>query len=280
MGANKLYTVTPAKAAISAACAPICVINKSSGRFLVGTDIGQIYEVDINGNIYNTLNVNVDNTQGVYASESSAATVTYPVSNLAYDNNILLVGMGDGTTFVYDYTMGTKIAQAQFKGTSSNNGIIFTPAASGEVAAIVGGTGWSNPGIPLFELDFTVKPLKVKDVIYTGSAVSAPQDASINRNNGIGWFVGPTAGSVATIYFYSVTGVRPTSLQTFTYPGNPQGRLTLIDLTSGSAVGRPLLDTYIQFPATYRVPSGKTILAEVEIGDGESAIFQAAQIST
>jgi len=264
----------------TAYCAPICVINKSSGRWLVGTDIGQIYEIDNVGNIYNTIEVNADNTQGLYASESGSALIQYAVSNLAYDNNMLLVGMGDGTTYVYEYTTGTKVYQSQFKGTSQNNGILFSVAASGEVAAIVGGTSWSNPGIPLFELDFTVKPLKVRDAIYTGSAIANPQDIGVNRNTGIGWFTGPTSGSVATIYFFSITGVRATSLQTFTVPGNPICRLWLLDNTSGSTVGRPLLDVSMQSPATYRVPSGKTIIAAVQVGDGESATYSGSQFNT
>lgn len=258
------------------------IINIGSGRWLVGNQGGAIIEIDNSGNIINRLSVSVDTTQGVGNYETNSGIVFFPISNMAYDNNMLLVGGGDGTILVYDYSTGTRVAQYQMRSASQNNGIMFSPAASGEVVGISNVTA-SNPGLTAFEMDFTIKPLKFYSdgYIYTNST-SAPQDAGINTQTGVGWWLQTnSANSLATIYFYKLNSPRATTTRVFTLPvAGQRGRLALLDDTSGSTVGRPILDTYMVSPATYRVPTGKTIIEWVKVGEGEDATWGASSYST
>jgi len=54
----------------------------------------------------------------------------------------------------------------------------------------------------------------------------------------------------------------------------------LLDDTTSNMVGRPLLDTYMQSPATYRVPTGKTLKVMVKVGEGEDAVWQINSLTT
>lgn len=258
-----------------------CIIAKSSGRWLLGSQGGAVYEVDSSGNILNKLQVSLDNTSGAGYFETNSGVSFLPISNLAYDNNILLIGCGDGTCLVYDWTTKTKLYQYQINSNSQSRGILFSPAASGEVVAVLD-TTQSNPGRSVCEMDFTVKPLKFYDSMYTNS-VNTPQAVGINSQTSVGWFTQSDASSVMRIYFFRISGVRPTTTQLFTVnPGgiDQKARLLLLDDSSGSTVGRTVLDTYMQSPATYRVPSGKSLIAAVKVGEGEDATFQANSDST
>jgi hypothetical protein len=258
-----------------------CIIAKSPGRWLLGTQGGAVYEMDSSGNILNRLQISLDNTSGAGYFETNSAVAFLPISNLAYDNNLLLIGCGDGTCLVYDLTTQTKIYQYQINSNSQNRGILFSPAASGEVVAVLD-TTQSNPGRSVCEMDFTVKPLKFYDSMYTNST-NTPQAVGINTQTSVGWFTQTDASSVTRIYFFRISGVRPTTTQLFTVnPGgvDQKARLLLLDDTSGNTVGRTVLDTYMQSPATYRVPSGKSLIAAVKVGEGEDATFQANSDST
>lgn len=258
-----------------------CIIAKSSGRWLVGTQGGAVYEIDSSGNILNRLQVSLDNTSGAGYFETNSAVAFLPISNLAYDNNLLLIGCGDGTCLVYDYPTQTKLYQYQINSNSQSRGVLLSPVASGEVVAVVD-TTQSNPGRSVCEMDFTVKPLKFYDSMYTNSA-NTPQAVGINTQTSIGWFTQTDASSATRIYFFRISGVRPTATQTFTVQVggiDQKARLMLLDDTTGNMVGRPLLDTYMQSPATYRVPSGKTLKVMVKVGEGEDAIWQVNSLTT
>lgn len=258
-----------------------CIIAKSPGRWLLGTQGGAVYEMDSSGNILNRLQISLDNTSGAGYFETNSAVAFLPISNLAYDNNLLLIGCGDGTCLVYDLPTQTKIYQYQINSNSQSRGILFSPAASGEVVAVID-TTQSNPGRSVCEMDFTIKPLKFYDSMYTNS-VNTPQAVGINSQTSVGWFTQTDASSVTRIYFFRISGVRPTTTQLFTVnPGgvDQKARLLLLDNTSGNTVGRTVLDTYMQSPATYRVPSGKSLIAAVKVGEGEDATFQANSDST
>ena len=258
-----------------------CIIAKSPGRWLLGTQSGAVYEMDSSGNILNRLQVSLDNTSGAAYFENNSAVSYLPISNLAYDNNILLIGCGDGTCLVYDYPTQTKLYQYQINSNSQSRGILFSPAASGEVVAVLD-TTQSNPGRSVCEMDFTVKPLKFYDSMYTNST-NTPQAVGINTQTSVGWFTQTDASSVTRIYFFRISGVRPTSTQTFTVQVgavDQKARLMLLDDTTGNMVGRPLLDTYMQSPATYRVPTGKTLKVMVKVGEGEDAVWQINSLAT
>lgn len=258
-----------------------CIIAKSPGRWLLGTQGGAVYEVDSSGNILNKLQVSLDNTSGAGYFESSSAVCYLPISNLAYDNNLLLVGCGDGTCLVYDYPTQTKVYQYQINSTSQLRGVLLSPVASGEVVAVID-TTQSNPGRSVCEMDFTVKPLKFYDSMYTNSA-NTPQAVGINTQTSVGWFAQNDASSTQRIYFFRISGVRPTATQTFTVQNSgidQKARLMILDDTTGNMVGRPLLDTYMQSPATYRVPSGKTLKIMVKVGEGEDAVWQVNSLTT
>jgi len=258
-----------------------CLIAKTSGRWLLGTSGGAVYEVDSSGNVLDRLQVSLDNNSGGAYFETNSAVVFLPVSNLAYDNNVLLIGCGDGTCLVYDWTTKTKLYQYQINSNSQSRGILFSPAASGEVVAVID-TTQSNPGRSVCEMDFTVKPLKFYDTMYTNST-NSPQAVGINSQTSVGWFTQTDASSVTRIYFFRISGVRGSTTQTFTVQNagmDQKARLLLLDNTSGNVVGRPVLDTYMQSPATYRVPTGKTMYAVVKVGEGEDATWQANSVTT
>ena len=258
-----------------------CIIAKSPGRWLLGTQGGAVYEMDSSGNILGRLQVSLDNTSGASYFENNTAVSFLPISNLAYDNNILLIGCGDGTCLVYDWPTQTKLYQYQINSNSQSRGILFSPAASGEVVAVLD-TTQSNPGRSVCEMDFTVKPLKFYDSMYTNST-NSPQAVGINTQTSVGWFTQTDASSVTRIYFFRISGVRGSSTQTFTVQNagiDQKARLMLLDDTTSNMVGRPLLDTYMQSPATYRVPTGKTLKVMVKVGEGEDAVWQINSLTT
>lgn len=258
-----------------------CIIAKSPGRWFLGTQSGAVYEMDSSGNILGRLQVSLDNTSGAGYFENNSAVSFLPISNLAYDNNILLIGCGDGTCLVYDWPTQTKLYQYQINSNSQSRGILFSPAASGEVVAVLD-TTQSNPGRSVCEMDFTVKPLKFYDSMYTNST-NTPQAVGINTQTSVGWFTQTDASSVTRIYFFRISGVRPTATQTFTVQVggvDQKARLMLLDDSTSNLVGRPLLDTYMQSPATYRVPSGKTLKVMVKVGEGEDAVWQVNSLTT
>lgn len=278
---NFTYTAVTVNLSTGTDGAINCLIAKSSGRWLIGTQGGAVYEVDSNGNILDRLQVSLDNTSGAGYFEATSGVFYLPISNLAYDSNILLVGCGDGTCLVYDWTTKTKLYQYQINSNSQNRGILFSPAASGEVVAVLD-TTQSNPGRSVCEMDFTVKPLKFYDSMYTNSA-NTPQAVGINTQTSVGWFTQTDASSVTRIYFFRISGVRPTTTETFTVQVgavDQKARLMLLDDTTSNMVGRPLLDTYMQSPATYRVPTGKTLKVMVKVGEGEDAVWQINSLTT
>lgn len=258
-----------------------CIINKGSGRWLAGTQGGSVYELDNSGNILNRLQISLDNTSGASYFETNSGVVFLPVSNLAYDNNMLFISCGDGTNLVYDYTTGTKLYQYQTNSNSQSRGTILSRAASGEVVGGIASTA-SNPGYSIYEMDFTIKPLKYYDSVYTNST-NIIQDFGINTQTSIGWWTQTDASSNPRIYFFRISGVRPTTTRTFTVQNNgidQKARLILLNEASGSTLGRPLLDTYMQSPATYRIPTGKTTIEMVKVGEGEDALWDCSTYTT
>jgi hypothetical protein len=252
-----------------------CIINKSSGRWYAGGLSGAIYELDSSGNILDHFMPSINN-QGMAFANTTNGSNAY-ISNMAYDNNILAVGYFDGTTLFFDTTTRTEIYQHSARSTSSTNGTLLT-TASGELFGIYHGV--SNPGDVVWEADMSLNPMMVYGNIHTGST-GTPQDIGVSTTSSRGWWLQPNSSSVATITFFSVSGVRPTTTRTITVTSggvDQKARVLLVD--SASAVGRPYLDTYMQSPATYRVPTGKTIIELVKIGEGETATWDCSQYST
>lgn len=255
-----------------------CIINKSSGRWYLGSISGGIYEIDNNGNILNKILPNA-NIQGLsYSNNTSTLTSNY-ISTMVYDNNILTVGYGDGNIIFFDTTTNTQIYQHSARSPSQSNGTMLA-AASGELFGYF--VNNANPGSLVFEADIVCGPMKVYDYIYANSS-GAVQDIGVNTQSSKGWWLQPDSVGTARIYFFSISGVRATTTRTFSVQVggiDQKCRLILLDNTSGNTLGRPILDTYMQSPATYRVPTGKTIIEVIKIGDGESASWDCSQYST
>ena len=76
---------------------------------------------------------------------------------------------------------------------------------------------------------------------------------------------------------------RASTTRTFTVQNNginQVARLVLLDDTGGQGTDTVLLDTKMQSPATYTVPTGKTIIEIVRIGEGTNSLWDVSTYST
>ena len=254
-----------------------CVISKGAGtgRFIVGADYGRIYEMDILGNVYNEIVVQLIPGAGI-ATPSGVYPELPTVHTLALDNNLLLVGTQNGM-FLFDYSTGTQLWN-NITSASSNTYMSFSNSASGEV---IFNRGNVTDNAVISELDFTIgtpSMVSIRDIDYTDAA-------GICLGSGI---KGNTAWSLqatpSKIRVYTITPRNSTVVTvTVQQPAgtNVQARVIILNDTGGVGTSYPILDTTMQSPGSYRVPAGGYILVQqCYYSHGVQTYFQQSRYAT
>jgi len=258
---------------------PTCVILKSTGRWLVGGRFGKIYEINSSGNVVDELVVPLSPNTGILSTTALGNLAIDAISSMSYDNNMLLVGT-EQALMLFDYSTKTLLKQMFIhQATNQPQNAVLCAAASGETVL-----SWSNAfgaGVEnnlIQELDFTVAPFQLRDNLHTDST-NKIVSTGFNPTTALGFALQQTSEKIR---IFSVV-TRASTTRTFTV--NPGGidqkfRLILIDDSGGVGNASIILDTYAQSPATYRIPTGKTILELVKVGQGTNALWDYSRYTT
>lgn len=267
------YTLSKITPAMEANSKATCVVLRVAGRFIVGSDIGRIYEVDSSGNVYKTIDLPMQPGAGIVPN--SGGFMRAVIEYMSYDNNILLATSSEGDVYQIDYSTGItlKIIPA---GGSSYLGL--STSASGECLM------WYNNAMAatanhVAEFDFTVGNCSIPDVCYTDSTNTICA-GGINRTNGKAWAY---QQSTEKIRVFTLTPRNTRASDTFTVQdggSDVQARLIVLDDTGGVGTAKVILDTFTQSPNIYRLPTGKSIIAFVKYGDGTTSKWQLNRFNT
>lgn len=257
---------------------PSCVIYKEPNRFFVGTTAGEIYEMDSLGTFRVRMELSNPNTTG-----NTLSIMNPRIVSMSWDNNLLLVATEPGIIYLIDWSTRSVIRTI-----SSNNtaqGYLLSNSASGMCIGGIAPATTVNKVIN--ELDFTINPVTIGTVPACTPSTTQLIDLGINVTTGRAWavqqvttvFTSNANPVTANIYFMDLN-VRPTTARNIVVQ-NPVGvdvkaRVTLMDLVSGNQI----LDTYIQSPGTYRVPTNKPITELIKIGDGTNSLWDLSQYIT
>lgn len=256
-----------------------CVTFKEAGRWLVGTTGGGLYELDAFGNIYGQMDIQLTpKVSGLTQVDGGSDLSSLDISGLFWDSGILGVSTTTGNFFLVDWGSKTIIASRQFAFTDSSFRPCLVNAGSGIMVASLS-NNTSNPGTCIEEVDMVNKAPRVRDNLYTAST-STIAAIGANSTNGRGWAVQSSSGPIR---FFDVQADRAITTRAFsvTIGGvHQQARLILLDETSGTATGRPILDTIMQSPTTYSVPSGKNVIEIVKVGEGYTSLWQVNRYTT
>lgn len=265
------FTVSTITLAIGANSTVTTVIYKSSDRWLIGTSIGRVYEIDSSGNIKDELNITYDSPfLGVLTGSYNTPSIRY----MSIDNNLLLVSINDGSLILYDWSTKTKLNQMHV---GKDNGIVLCSSSSGITLASRNYILGSPNSNQVYELDFTVQPIHLEGALFTDSN-QAIYASGINSITGRCWAI---QTSVERIRVFSINS-RVTTTKTITAQvdgTDVKSRILIIDNNSGSNA-KLLLDTYMQSPGIYRVPTGKTIYEVVKYGEGANAQAHVSKYNT
>lgn len=257
-----------------------CIINIASDRWLVGCSGGALYEIDSNGTVYKQMNLGAIPNVGLYDVVGASMLSAIDISTLYYDNNIIFAASTSGQLYMVDWTSLEVIAREQVPVTSTTYCPVFCSTGSGSVVGNFSNAS-QNPGTVIWEVDIADRgPVFEVNPLYNANAGSTIIAIDMNKNNGRGWYVQSTSGPIK---FFDVTSDRATTTRTFTVnPGGVHQRcnLTLYDETGGTASGRPILDTVMQSPATYRVPTGRDVIELVQIGEGITSSWKVNRYTT
>lgn len=267
------YAITQPDVAFTANSTATAIIFKGSGRFLVGTSNGHIYEIDTTPVIKDAFVFGLDPNVITGTQSFTSTSIRY----LSYDNNILTFSTVDGTLVIMDWSTKTVLHKSQ---PGKDNGISLCQAASGIALASRNWTTGANNLI--YELDFTIEAPRcdTNGGIYFTDSTGAIPAMGVNTSNATGWALQSTTNKIR---IFSVAP-RASTTTTFTvqYPSgtNVKARILCLDDTSGVGTVKRTLDTYMQSPGTYRVPTGKSIVWFPIFGDGTNARSQIKRIST
>jgi hypothetical protein len=247
---------------------PYAMILKAPGQWLCGTQYGMVYELDQFGNILDTFDLQYALSRGLVSS----ASIGGKIYNLAIDGNLLLISSSAALVLV-DWSTKTIIKIYSPGADQSNTPQMFCVGASGETVMCS-----PTPSIngTLFEVDYTIQPIQIRDQIYLDSTSVV---SIVNMSTAGPAFSIDTAGKVR---FFNVTP-RGTTTRTVTVQVagvNQKARLTQLDDSVGVGNSFVTLDTYMQSPGTYRVPTGKTMMEVTKVGDGALALFDVSRYST
>lgn len=256
------------------------VIYKSSGRWLVGGSYGLVYEIDGSGNIADSMTINETPNSGVWGSTGSwIGTSTSPkVLQMSYDNNMLLLGTDD-QIFLYDWSTKTKLYQNRV--IWNNSGANTTTMCASFNGETLLGCAPNAAGLngTVKELDFTVNAVQNQDTLFIDNAATIFW-TGFNSGNTTAAAIDATNSKIRV---FSVSQ-RATTTRTFTVQASSVDlknvRLILIDDTGGIGATKPMLDTIMNSPAVYRVPTGKTIKEIVKYQTGISALWDYSEYST
>lgn len=251
-------------------CVFQCIILKSPGRWLIGTNYGYVYEMDTNFNIVDQLRIRFETSVGTTLSVS---LIEPYISNLSYADNLLTVGADLGV-WVFDWTTKTQLKFSPASSTTTQFNTILSNMSSG---ICLHGLQTNNKNASFKELDIAIRPLTVRDALGT-NANSSVLNLGINPITSVGWAI--QSNNLLTAF--TITP-RPSTLRTFTAQigGIDQKcRLSLIDDTGGAGSNFVCFDTIMQSPATYRVPTGKSIIEVKKVGEGTTALWSGSSYST
>jgi hypothetical protein len=252
------------------------VIFKSSGRWIVGTFFGNLFEIDSSGVVYGEMSLSP--LAGETAGRQASPTTANSIYQMSYDNNLLVVNTTIGL-YLVDWGSKTILQSNQAFGTgASSPGLQLCQGASG--VTVITDSCLSNESTSIRELDCTIKPLTINSVAIAtlGSAtpvisfsptyqISAYMDAN-NRAKSVS--ISPRASTTKTVWVQSASsgGV------------DQQARLIIIDDTNGVNNSYVILDTVMQSPATYRIPTGRTLMELVKVNNGANATWDVSRYST
>lgn len=246
------------------------------GRWIVADALGNLYEIDSFGNCYRQYLVNLGSSQLSQTPISTSGSPLVSPRTIRFSDNMLLIQNDSGMLCIVDWTTGETIWSWQSANNNSSRNTLSSTASG--VCMVFNSNSTSNPSMVVTELDLTVRPGSVLSELYLQSS-GIPVGIGINSQTSRGWIAYDTNPST-TIRFFSLSGERVTTTKTFTVQQNGvdvQARLMLLE---DGVLGRPILDTYMQSPATYRIPTGKNIIEMVQIGEGETAVFDVSEYST
>lgn len=248
------------------------VIFKGDGRFLIGTDGGQVCEIDSTGKIYKSIFVDYL-PHDILGSTTSNKLPFGEIASMAIDNNLLLVATEDGAVQLWDWSTGTKLKSQTVGGTVA--GLAVSEASSGLVLAGRMDTTTSPYYNTAFLMDFTVRPIHVELPIFyadnTGSCVITGIDSTTSK----GWAAFSGAND---IHVFSISA-RGSTTRTVTIPNSEDAELLILQ-DDGAGQAKVVLDTYIKSGGTYRVPTGKTLYEIFKTGSGVQAKWGASKYTT
>ncbi len=254
-----------------------CIIYKSSDRFIIGTEQGGIYEIDSSGNVYNT--ISIGQNYDPYHLSGSGSIVASNIYAMAYDNGILLAVTSEGVLYKIAYDTQTILNRIQLY-----NGVQLSLSNSYNGTSLIGiNTAVSSTlDNPVRYCDFTCSQnSKVTDLFYAqdhGEII----DMGIDTSNGKAWIIQDQASGTGAdlIHIISLTP-RASTTRTFTIQDNSvhqRCRLLLLDDTDTDK--KLITDILIQSPATFRVPTGKTVKEIIKANDGITAKWGYGEYST
>lgn len=257
------------------------IIYKSPGRFLVGSNFGQVYEIDSNGVIVDQLSTLIEPTDGLGIVTGNRVTNIY---YMAFSDNILAVSYsGSNSIQYYDWTTKTQIKRLSPGG--ANVGNFLTNSASGVCLTGRNYISSDATGSPqsLAELDLTINPGNINDSPALTPNASICVGGGINTSNGLCFMMQQNSTTPANMYIYQLTPRSSTTIANITIQSpngtDVPGRLIAIQ-DNGSNDSKIILDTYMQGPATYRFPTGKNLKVIAEYKEGTSSRWECAEITT
>lgn len=243
---------------------PNCIIFKETGRFLVGTSAGRVYEIDTAGNIIDKADLFFDNF--LFLNSSMLPSIV----QLAYSDGFLTVSYSQGIVSFIDWTTKT-LLDSKHQGTQL--GWCFSNSASGEF--IAGRNYTTTQNNVIYEMDTSITGLIATDHLFTDNT-GLVLACGINTTNNIGWSLQVGANKIR------VFNVVPTSrvIRTVTTPGNQQARVIIIDETGGQGNLKRVVDTQTTSPRNFRLETGKNYIELIKINDGTNATWDASRYST
>ena len=255
-----------------------CVILRVPGRWLAGTNDGSIVEIDSSGNVTDFYRLGLTEFP-LGKTNSGGGNQGRNINNMAYDSNILTLST-DAAVVVMDWSTKTILKQHPSPCSGTNPSLMLSNSASGVALACMADAGALQ--IAPMEMDLTIQPLTVRDQVFLDNNY-APQAIGVNSVNGNAFFLNVNFGLIVSLNISPrVSTLRNIIIQSASGAGgvNQQGRLTIVDDTSGVGFSKVILDTYMTSPATYRVPAGATLIEFVKVGLGSNATWDLTRYST
>lgn len=242
----------------------ISVIYKSANRFLVGTNQGEIVEIDDTLTIVRRITTKIPYAELIGANSTGGPP--RQILSMALDNNFLHVCFDANITQVYDYSTGTLLKTLPIA--PSSNGFDLSNPYNGLAVRCLNTT--SSPGLLIEEIDLSIRPgLLVSQPLQSTMTSQTLFSPRINTSTGRGAAI---EQSGPTIRIFDVTARSSTNRTVNVNPGGVHQKFELI-IWQDAGVGTAdiIIDTVTQSPATVRVPTGKTLYELVIVGDGDNA---------